>query len=231
MKATLLCLAGTLAVLLSAQAVSAKDKEKALSPIDEYIRDAVARAATQRCSPGSLYSPTGIYSDLGRDLRARNVDELVTIVVVDKASAVSRGGTSTARKSSAKASIGSLYGVSKVAGGLANLASLGGQQTLQGQGETSRETVLTTTISARVTNVLPNGYLVVEGLKDIWINSEHQQVSVRGIVRWNDLDGGNRVTSDRLANLEVRVNGKGVVGAAVKRPNFLFRLLLGLLPF
>jgi flagellar L-ring protein precursor FlgH len=79
--------------------------------------------------------------------------------------------------------------------------------------------------------VLPNGNLVVEGTKDIWINAERQQVTVRGIVRWNDLDGRNRVGSDRLAHLEIRVNGKGVVGDAVRRPNFLYRLLLGLVPF
>jgi hypothetical protein len=39
------------------------------------------------------------------------------------------------------------------------------------------------------------------------------------------------VRSDRLANLEIHVNGKGVVGDAIRRPHFLYRLLLGLLPF
>jgi len=71
----------------------------------------------------------------------------------------------------------------------------------------------------------------VEGNKDIAINSERQQVQVRGVLRWNDLSPGNVVRSDRLAELEIRVNGKGVVGDAIRQPNFLYRLLLGLLPF
>jgi flagellar L-ring protein precursor FlgH len=50
-------------------------------------------------------------------------------------------------------------------------------------------------------------------------------------VRPTDLLSDNTVRSDRLAQLEVRVNGKGVVGDAIRRPNFLYRILLGLLPF
>ncbi len=208
----------------------AKNHEKdKLSSIERYILEATAQASSVQASPGSLYSSSGLLGDVARDLQARQVNDIVTIVVADRASAVSRGTTNSARKSSASASIASLYG--SRASALASLARLGGQQQLKGQGETSRETVLTTTISARVTNVLPNGYLVLEGGKDIWINSEHQQITVRGVVRWNDIGAGNQVSSDRLANLEVQVKGKGVVGDAIRRPNFLYRLLLGLLPF
>lgn len=208
-----------------------KEKKAKLTPIDLYIQQALARAATQRPLAGSLYTPSGILADISRDLRASRIDDIVTVIVSDRASAVSSGATNTSRKSNAKSSVLSLLGPTKVGGALSDLASLGGDQQLQGQGETSRTTVLTTTISARVTHVLPNGYLVVEGAKDIRINSERQQVTIRGVIRWNDLDGSNRVGSDRLANLEVHVNGKGVVGDAIRRPNFLYRILLGLLPF
>jgi len=91
--------------------------------------------------------------------------------------------------------------------------------------------VLSTTLSARVTHVLPNGNLVIEAAKDIQVNSERQLVTLRGIVRPADLSPGNVIRSDRIAYLEVRINGKGVVGDAVRRPFFLYRLLMGLLPF
>jgi len=208
-----------------------EDATAKLSPIERYIQEALARAATERHSPGSLYSSGGMLGDVGRDLRAAHVDDIVTIVVSDRASATSTGSTNTARNSSANSSVLALLGTTPAGGSLANLANLGSEQQLQGQGQTSRTTVLTTTISARVTHVLPNGYLVVEGIKDTWINSERQQVTIRGVARWNDLDGANRVSSERLANLEVRVNGKGVVGDAIRRPNILYRILLGLLPF
>jgi flagellar L-ring protein precursor FlgH len=73
--------------------------------------------------------------------------------------------------------------------------------------------------------------MLVEATKDVEINSERQTITVRGIVRPADVASDNTVRSDRLGQLEVRVNGKGVVGDAIKRPFILYRLLLGLLPF
>lgn len=216
-----------LAAALSADA--AKKKEREPSPIEQYIRQAEAMQAAQTSSAGSLYSSNGLLSDLTRDVRAFRVGDIVTILVSDRASAIARGTTNTSRQSSVNSSVGALAGPTGPA--LSGLASASTATQLQGEGETSRETALTTTLSARVTHVLPNGYLVVEGNKDIAINSERQQVQVRGVLRWNDLSPGNVVRSDRLAELEIRVNGKGVVGDAIRQPNFLYRLLLGLLPF
>jgi len=202
------------------------------SPLDDYVRAASSRGLEQvGASPGSLFAPGALLSDLARDPRAYRLDDLVTIVVSDRASAIARGVTSTSRTSSARSSVTSLAGALSATHPLSNLASLGGQSKLDGQGETSRETELTTTLSARVTHVLPNGYLVLEGTKQIAVNSERQTVVVRGICRPQDLTPGNQVRSDRLAQLEVRVTGKGVVGDAVKRPFILYRLLLGFLPF
>ena len=114
---------------------------------------------------------------------------------------------------------------------LANLAALGGNQQLQGTGQTSRNLTLSTTISARVIDVRPNGAMVIEGTRQIAINSEKQNVTVRGIIRPNDVSTANTILSTQVANLEVDVNGKGVVGDAIKRPFILYRLLLGFLPF
>ena len=54
---------------------------------------------------------------------------------------------------------------------------------------------------------------------------------MHGLVRAADLNPFNVVPSNRVADLQVKVNGKGVVGDAVKRPFILYRILLGLLPF
>jgi flagellar L-ring protein precursor FlgH len=78
---------------------------------------------------------------------------------------------------------------------------------------------------------LPGGALVVEASKDIQVNSEHQTVTVRGVVRPADIDATNSVASNRLGQLEVHIDGKGVVNDAIRRPFILYRLLLGLLPF
>ena len=211
-----------------------KNKPPEPTPLDRYIEEALRNAGTTNApfsSPGSIWTPTSRLTDLGRDLRATDVDDMVTVLVVEHASAASKGTTKTQRQSSTNNSISGLAGITRKTGPWANLAKLSGNTQLDGQGQTTRQTDLTTTLAARVTHVLPNGYLVVEGAKDIQVNSEHQSVTVRGMVRPADLSPGNVVRSDRLAQLEVRINGKGVVNDAVRRPFFLYRLLLGLLPF
>ncbi len=213
---------------------SAAKKPKAAEPtaLDRYIEEAVARAtAAPGAAPGSLFSPASRFADLSSDLRAGQVDDLVTVLVVERASAVARGTVKTNREADVKAAVGAAGGITSAAGALSNLVRAASETKLNGEGATSRETVLSTTLSARVTHVLPNGYLVLEGAKDVVVNSERQTVTVRGVVRPADLGAGNTVRSDRLAQMEVRINGKGVVADAVRRPFFLYRLLLGLLPF
>jgi flagellar L-ring protein precursor FlgH len=222
------------ALVLLTSAVHAGGKRAAppASALDRYVRDAEARSAEASVStPGSIWLPSSRLADAARDIRASQVDDLLTVVVAEQASAVTSGSTKTARTSSTKASVSAAGGLTKALGPLANLAGASADTQLSGQGTTSRSTTLSTTLTARVIHVLPNGALVIEAAKDVQINSERQTITVRGVVRPADIDATNSVLSDRLGQLEVRVNGKGVVGDAVRRPFFLYRLLLGLLPF
>ena len=224
-------------VILITAAVWAADKKKKAaapppSPLDRYVVDAKARQATAPApAPGGIWTPGSRLADAARDLRASMVDDILTILVVEQASAVSSGTTKTQRTSSTKNNISALAGITKAAGPWANLAGVSGDTQLNGQGTTTRGVTISTTLTARVAGLLPNGGLVVEASKDVEINTERQTITVRGVVRPSDVLSDNTVRSDRLAQLEVRVNGKGVVGDAIRRPNFLYRLLLGLLPF
>jgi flagellar L-ring protein precursor FlgH len=182
-------------------------------------------------APGSVFSDAGRYSDLGADFRARRVGDLVTIVVSDRLTAVSQGTSASKRTSSANSNVTKLLGNPSPVGALTNLATLGGDQKLDSSGSTNRSNVLTTTLSGRVVEVLPNGDLVIQATKDVGINAEKQHIEIRGIVRWNDVSNGNRVPSDRIAMMNVQLNGKGIVSDAIRRPNFLYRFLLGILPF
>jgi len=217
---------------LAVPASVAKKKAANNSPLDAYVRDATQRdQALESNSTGSLWSPSSRLADLGRDLRASQVDDLVTVVVAENASAVSTGTVKTARTSSANNSITALAGKKSAAGALANLANLSGSTALNGQGTTSRNTTLTTTLTARVTRQLPNGFLVVEGSKTVLVNGEKQTVTIRGVIRPADLAADNSIQSNRLAQMEVDIDGKGVVNDSIHRPFFLYRILLGLLPF
>ncbi len=212
-------------------AAKKKPAPRTSTALDEYVNEAMRPASSAAPASGALWSPGSQFTDLARDLKAAQVNDLVTIVVSESASAVTSGSTKTARKSSANSSITALAGVTKATGPLANLANLGSNTQLDGSGATSRDTSLKTTVTARVIRVLPNGYLVLEGSRQVVVNSEHQTVTVRGVARPADLAPDNSVISSRLAQMEVTLNGKGVVGDSIRRPFFLYRLLLGLLPF
>jgi len=170
-------------------------------------------------------------TDVGSDVRAAQVDDLVTIVVSEQASAVVTGATKTSRAAAAQSQISALAGKKSPNGAAQNLLNLASSQSLDGSGTTSRTTSLSTTLSARVTNVLPNGYLVVEGTKQVQVNSEHQLVTVRGVIRPADLTTGNMISSNQIAQMEIKIDGKGVVNDAIRRPNILYRIMLAILPF
>jgi len=225
-----------LGIVLSLPLAAADNKKTAKvpgeTPLDVYVKQATARSSeVSPATPGAIWVSGSRLADAARDVRASQVDDILTVVVAEQASAVSTGATKTSRVSSTKNSISALAGLTKAAGALANLAGVTGDTELNGSGTTSRTTTLNTTLTARVIGVLPNGGLVVEASKDIQVNSERQTITVRGVVRPADIDPTNSVQSTRLGQLEVRINGKGVVGDAVKRPFILYRLLLGLLPF
>lgn len=210
-----------------------KQKDKAPSPLDQYIKEASVAQASNGQVPanGSIWFPAARLSNLSSDLRSRNVDDVVTILVAESASAVSTGQSKTSRASSAAAAVTSLAGPKAPIGALSNLLNSNTNTSLDGEGTTSRETTLTATITARVTHVLVNGNLVVEGTRNLNVNSENQIITIRGVIRPIDLDTTNSVSSARLANMELEVNGKGIVNDSVRRPNFLYRMILGLLPF
>jgi flagellar L-ring protein FlgH len=218
-----------LAFPLAAKKPPAKPPEPTL---DDYVKEVTQRwRQSSTAAPGSLFISNGRLADSARDVRASQVYDLVTIVVLDNSTATSTGATNTQRQSTLAASVTSLLGPKSATGALANLAKGSNNTQLQGQGTTSRGTTLSTTVAAEVTAVLPNGNLVVKGQKDITVNGEKQVITIQGIVRPEDLSPTNSVPSNDVAKMQILVNGKGVVNDAVKRPLGLYRILLGLLPF
>jgi flagellar L-ring protein precursor FlgH len=185
-------------------------------------------------SPGSLFTPGGPLANPARDLRAQGVGDIVTIVVADRASAVASGGTNTNRASTGSADVTKLFGAvagTPLAGPLGELLDFSNERSLQGQGETTRDLTLTTTLSARVVAVTLNGLLAIEGSKEVTINSERQRITLKGLIRPVDVSPANAISSNQISDLTIEINGKGVVGDAIRRPFILYRILTGWLPF
>jgi flagellar L-ring protein precursor FlgH len=206
-------------------------KPPELSPLDKYLKTASGSTGEEAAAPGAIWSASARLDDLARDMRASRVDDVVTIVVTETINAAASGVSTTERASSANAAITALVGPKSSSGALPNLLTQSADQKLNGTGTTTRTATLNATLSARVVKVLPGGLLYIEGSKDLQVNSEQQAILVRGIIRNTDITTGNTVGSTQIADMEIRLNGKGVVNDAIRRPNLLYRFLLGLLPF
>ena len=213
---------------LLAAGLNAQSTESALQA---YIDASLTARAGNAPSKGSLYTANSYLAEIARDPRASRVGDLITIVVSETASALTSGATSQSRSSDNNGSITKLLGGLNPARALPNLLTQSNDSTLEGSGSTSRRTNVTATITAHITHVTPNGNLVIEGAKEVAVNSERQVVWIRGAVRQADIRQDNSVTSDRIGLLDLRVNGKGVVNSAIKRPNVIYRIFRGLLPF
>jgi flagellar L-ring protein precursor FlgH len=210
----------------------ARPKATEQSALDRYVSGASAQRAQEPGPlPGALWAPSTRLNDLARDLRASQIDDVVTILISETVNAAATGASTSERASSANSAITALAGQKAPAGALANLLGTTGDQKLNGTGTTSRAATLNATLTARVVSVLPGGLLLIEGTKDLQINSEQQLISVRGVIRPADITTQNTVASIQIADVEIRLNGKGVVGDAVRRPNALYRFVMGLLPF
>jgi flagellar L-ring protein precursor FlgH len=185
-----------------------------------------AHAAAAQGGNPSLYSDVAPNLFLFRDLKARNVNDIITINVIETSTATNSANTSTQKKGDVSAAAPSLFGI-KTPATLLNASS---GLDFTGTGATTRTGQLSASISARITQVLPSGDLAIEGTKQVTINGEHQILKVRGVVRQYDIASNNVVLSTAIANMEVVFDGKGIVSDANK-PALLSRIFKYILPF
>jgi flagellar L-ring protein precursor FlgH len=198
--------------------------------LETYISHAKSSTHPVAAAEGSLWASASNRSDLFRDFKARYVNDVVTIAVVETTQADLSADSKNSKNTAATAAFDSLFGLEKKVKEMPNLISGKGSSTFEGKGSTTRATTLQTTITARVREVLPNGYLVVEGMREVRVNNENQTVYLTGIVRPEDLNRQNVVPSSAVAQMAVRVHGRGAVSQPLK-PGWLYRILAGVLPF
>jgi flagellar L-ring protein precursor FlgH len=119
----------------------------------------------------------------------------------------------------------------KANNGLQNIFSPQSSQALNGQAQTASVSSFVASLAAQVVSVLPNGFLVVEAVRQMEMNNQRQTLLVRGVVRPSDITVDNTVLSSQVNNLEVKLNGKGVLSDGVRPPNKLVRAILKLVGF
>jgi flagellar L-ring protein precursor FlgH len=140
-----------LAVFL-AQPLGAQNNEAALN---RYIEDSLRVTRQNGPASGSLYVSTGFLAEISRDPKAAQVGDLVTVQIVEQASALTSGSTAQSRSSESDNAITSFFGIPGVRSPLTNLLQAGGDSSLQGQGSTSRQTSVSAVLTGHVTHVMP----------------------------------------------------------------------------
>ena len=167
---------------------------------------------------------------MSSDYKAHQIGDVVRLIVLENTTAKSTGDVSTSRAYQTNSAITGLPGGTSTS--LVNpLFAANSAKQLKGTGETSDGSNLTTTLAARVIGLLPNGFLVVEAERKYLINSQHETMILRGILRPGDVGPNNFASSTALANLEIEMKGKGVVTDAIHRPNPVIRGLEWLFSF
>lgn len=164
---------------------------------------------------------------LSSDLRARRINDLVTIKVVESISAVGSADSSLDKSSSGSASVGKFFGLEgrlPSAVDPTSLASVSAGTKFKGAGQTSRSGDLTAIITARVVEVLPNGDLVLEGAREIDINGDRQVAVLTGVLRTSDIQPNNVALSSSVGQLRIRYFGRGLIKDNLQ-PGWLIRVL------
>jgi flagellar L-ring protein FlgH len=156
-----------------------------------------------------------------RDQRATRVGDILKVNVSIADSAKFDNTTNTGRTTSDKASVNALGGLEAKIGKLipipgvstdpANLLDTSGNTQSNSTGKIDRKETISTQVAALVTQVLANGNLVIEGTQEILVNYEVREISVRGVIRPQDITSDNSVDSAQIAQARIVYSGRGRV--------------------
>jgi flagellar L-ring protein precursor FlgH len=156
----------------------------------------------------------------------------VTININDQANW--QNETQRTRKNSEDSGIDNFFGKGKVpimnAAVPTRIFTADSTSSSDGKGSVARQEAVTTTIAAVVTQVLPNGNLVVEGKQEIRVNFEMRELIVAGIVRPEDIQSDNTIDSTKIAEARIAYGGRGQI-TDIQQPRYGQQVLDVLLPF
>jgi flagellar L-ring protein FlgH len=188
-----------------------------------YQRYLVSARLTDTAPGASIAWMTGLTGDR----RARRLNDLVTVHIVESVSAAGTADANLVKNGTGTAGVGSLAGLdSKIPSplDLTNLVTATSSTKYNGGGATNRSGELSAVMTTRVTEVLGNGDLVLEGVREIAINGDRQMIVLTGVVRPSDILPNNTVLSTRLGQMSVRYFGNGLMKDSLK-PGIIIRLL------
>jgi flagellar L-ring protein precursor FlgH len=192
-------------------------REPHLTPIGSGLQTSkipnVQRVSVQQMQPRANSTWVDSGADLFRDARAVRVGDVVTVKIQIKDKAQFDNNTSRSRDSK-RGTGGDLkyaiaaFGVNK-AGDATVDANVNGTTSTEGKGAIQRSESIDLLVAAVVTEVLPNGNLIISGSQEVRVNFEVRVLNVSGIVRPRDISTDNSVSYDRIAEARISYGGRG----------------------
>jgi flagellar L-ring protein precursor FlgH len=165
-------------------------------------------------NPGSIYQ-AGYGMSLSLDRRARQVGDVITVILSEKTDASKQSNTATAKESNISVPTVTLLGRGVTHNGTPVLSTgVSSDQDFAGQGSSSQSNSLTGSITVTVSQVLRNGSLRVRGEKWVTINQGDEFIRIQGIVRPEDIAADNSVPSFKVADARITYSGKGALADA-----------------
>ena len=184
------------------------------------------------------YSPNSLWRNGSRaffkDQRAHQIGDILTVTVnfTDKANIANE--TQRSRTNKEDSGVDNFFGKAKLP--IVNNAlptrifTADSTASSDGKGSVVRSEALQTNVAAVVTQVLPNGNLVVEGKQEIRVNFEVRELIVAGVVRPEDIDSDNTIDSTKIAQARIAYGGRGQI-TDVQQPRYGQQVLDVVLPF
>ena len=167
-----------------------------------------------------------------KDQRAHQIGDILTVTVnfTDKANIANE--TQRTRTNAENSGITNFFGIAKLPGTNSggNMLTTASTSSSDGKGTVNRQEALQTNVAAVVTQLLPNGNLVVEGKQEIRVNFEIRELVVAGIVRPEDIQSDNTIDSSKIAQARIAYGGRGQI-TDVQQARYGQQVFDVLLPF
>ena len=153
-----------------------------------------------------------------KDQRAKAVGDILTVELDLDDSATLENSTSRERDDSEDLNVTNLLGLEaefakKLPQAIApaTIFSFDTDHETSGDGEIDRSEVIEVTLAAVITQILPNGNLVIMGRQEIRVNAEMRELMVTGVVRPTDIDPNNTISHEKIAEMRVAYGGRGAL--------------------
>jgi flagellar L-ring protein precursor FlgH len=159
------------------------------------------------------------------DQRANRVGDILTVQIDIDDSAQTKNTSTSSRSSGVQAGVDNFFGLESSLGRFfpggfdpANAINTNSTSNNTGTGAVTRSEKISLTIAAVVTNVLPNGNMVIQGTQEVRTNAELRQLTVAGIVRPEDISSANTIRHTQIAEARISYGGRGDISRMQKVP-------------